>query len=218
MMNEMMAYTGALASVWIVVGIYVASRFYPNYSHRTQFCSELGAFGSPTQKLSPLINNYPLGLLFILFGVYVATQFQNDISHLVIGIMISVHGLATWVTGYFPMDKDPYTQNPSSSCKIHSLAGVFMLLSLIIAPGIVVFHADYSMVFRLFSVACLAGCFYFSFKLGIAFKDKTVPGIYQRLSYGAQILWLFGYSILLAFDYIPLNLPPSITRLAPVIN
>ena len=199
-MLDLLSYTGIVASIWIVVGIYIASLYYPKYSHAKQFCSELGAFGSPTQKLSPAINNYPLGFLFILFGYYliVADSAHNPSSitpTTIIGAMVIIHGLCTWVCGYFPMDADPYTSKPTTSCKIHTWSGLVMLLSFIIAPAVVIFSSVYPIALRLFSFYCILGCFFFSYKLSGALKAKTHPGLYQRLSYGFQILWLFVYSL-----------------------
>ncbi|MDO6707389.1 DUF998 domain-containing protein [Photobacterium sp. 1_MG-2023] len=193
-MESWIQYTGIVASVWIIMGIFVASLFYPNYSHSRQFCSELGAFGSPTQKLSPLINNYPLGVLFILYGYFITTTDVTYLPTFFVGAMVIVHGLSTWICGFFPMDADPYTSKPSMSGHIHAWSGMVMLLSLIIAPSIIVFSAAYPLFIRLFSLVCIVGCLFFSYRLAIAFKAKTVPGIYQRFSYGFQILWLFGYS------------------------
>jgi len=70
-MFELLAYTAIIASIWIVIGVFTVAKLYPSYSHNKQFCSELGAAGSATEKLSPLINNYPLGILFCAFGWYV---------------------------------------------------------------------------------------------------------------------------------------------------
>lgn len=196
-MEPFFAYTGAIASVWIVIGIYIASLFYPNYCHKTQFCSELGAFNSPTQRLSPLINNYPLGALFCAFGINVLIN-SLSMGELFIGIMIVAHGLGTWVAGAYPMDSDPFTQTPSNSCKIHSLAGVVMLLSLLIAPAIAAFEDAYPIWLRAFSVACISGCIVFSYTLANAFRNKSNLGIHQRLSYGFQVLWLFVFSLYLA--------------------
>ena len=196
-MKSFFAYSGAIASVWIVAGIYIASLFYPGYSHKTQFCSELGAFNSPTQRLSPAINNYPLGLLFCLFGIFVLLTSQST-SELIIGLMVIAHGIGTLVAGYFPMDSDPFTQNPSNSCKIHSLAGVVMLLSLLVAPAIVVFESSYPSWLRIYSLACIVGCIIFSFTFAKAFKNKSNLGVHQRLSYGFQVLWLFVFSLFVA--------------------
>ncbi|MCH2058847.1 MAG: DUF998 domain-containing protein [Thalassotalea sp.] len=68
MLDNITVLSGIIATVWITLGVYIAGKFYPNYDHAKQFCSELGASGSPTKKLSPFINNYPLGILFCLFG------------------------------------------------------------------------------------------------------------------------------------------------------
>ena len=132
-MEVLSAYSGAIAAVWIVVGIIVAAQFYPGYSHSKQFCSELGAHGSPTQKLSPAINNFPLSVWFTLFGSFLIGQGAGDVWLSLIGAMIIVHGVGTWVAGYFPMDLDPYTESPSRSCQIHSWAGLAMMLSLLVA-------------------------------------------------------------------------------------
>ncbi|WP_332308318.1 DUF998 domain-containing protein [Salinimonas lutimaris] len=119
-MLDFIAYSGLLACIWLVTGIYIASLFYPGYSHSKQFCSELGASGCPTQKLSPAINNYPLGILFVLFGCYVVFTFNDHLPTLCIGAMIIVHGVCTWVCGYFPMDADPYTKTPTSASLVHT--------------------------------------------------------------------------------------------------
>lgn len=48
------------------------------------------------------------------------------------GWLVIVHGISTWVAGYFPMDADPFTKHPTFSCKVHSWAGFIMLLSLVV--------------------------------------------------------------------------------------
>ncbi|MEJ2762962.1 DUF998 domain-containing protein [Photobacterium sp. MCCC 1A19761] len=194
-MESLIQYAGIVASIWIVLGIYIASLFYPNYSHATQFCSELGALDSPTQKLSPAINNYPLGFLFIVFGYYLVSTHAASVVIVAIGSMVIIHGLCTWVCGFFPMDADPYTATPSTSCNIHSYSGAVMLLSFIIAPAIVIFSSSFPFSLRTISFVCLISSLFFSYKLSLAFKAKTNPGLHQRLSYGFQILWLFVFSI-----------------------
>ena len=197
-MDNLIAYSGAIASMWIFVGVYVASLFYDNYSHSQQFCSELGAIDSPTQKLSPAINNYPIGLLFVIFGGHILTLELETMATKTIGAMIIAHGLGTWVCGFFPMDADPYTETPSRRCEIHSWSGMVMLLSLIIAPAVIVFSNAFPLNLRVFSLLCIIGSVFFSYKLALAFKAKKNVGLHQRLSYGFQIIWLFGYSLFVA--------------------
>ena len=193
-------YLGLITSVWLFVGIAVVSKFYPNYDHARQFCSELGAAGSPTEKLSPLVNNYPLGLLFCFFGWYI-TQL-SDMSTLIViaGWLIILHGIGTWIAGYFPMDADPFTKYPSLDCKIHSWAGFIMLLSLLIAPVLIALSPTTEIItpyFKIFSIisVCLA-CYYF-YAMAVAVKKQKNAGFYQRISYAIQLLWLSTFSLIL---------------------
>ncbi|NRB22403.1 DUF998 domain-containing protein [Shewanella sp.] len=194
-------YSGLNATVWIFIGVLIAARCYPNYSHSKQFCSELGASGSPTQKLSPLINNYPLGFLFCFFGWYLVQL--DDVSILInlSGWLVIAHGIGTWVAGYFPMDVDPYTKEPTFNCKVHSWAGFIMLLSLLIAPILLAISPTSALIsieFRLFSIVSMMVASYYLVALAKAFKNRQNAGIYQRVSYGAQLVWLSVFSVVLA--------------------
>ncbi|MFC3034242.1 DUF998 domain-containing protein [Pseudoalteromonas fenneropenaei] len=200
-METVAVYAGLIASIWIFVGVYVAGRFYQGYSHSKQFCSELGAAGSPTEKISPFINNYPLGVWFCLFGWYV-TQLQGVPMLLTAsGWLVICHGIGTWFAGYFPMDLDPYTKHPTTACKIHSIAGMIILLSLIVAPILIVISPPNDLIpwsFRIFSVVNVVAACYFLSLMVKAIKAQSNPGLYQRISYGIQLSWLSVFSLLLA--------------------
>jgi len=186
-------YSGLIATIWICVGVYIASRFYSGYSHSTQFCSELGATGSPTEKLSPLINNYPLGFLFCFFGWYLAQLSNVSILVNITGWLVIVHGIGTWVAGYFPMDEDPFTKKPTFNCKVHSWAGFIMLLSLVVAPILIAISPTTEVIplyFRIFSVVSVIATIYYLFAMAKAVKSQSNPGIHQRISYGFQLIWL----------------------------
>lgn len=111
-MFELLAFTALIASVWIVIGVFTVAKRYPGYSHKKQFCSELGATGSATEKLSALINNYPLGILFCAFGWYVINLENVPFLVASVGWLSIIHGIGTWVAGYFPMDADPILNRP----------------------------------------------------------------------------------------------------------
>lgn len=194
--------SGVIALIWISIGVYVAARFYPNYSHTQQFCSELGAIGSPTQTLSPMINNYPLGFLFCFFGFYIT---QIDSAHWTLsaaGWMVIIHGVGTWVAGFFGMDKDPYIETPSMSGNIHAIAGLFMMLSLLTAPILILFNTQIELIptwFRIVSAALFCIAVFYTMKLASAYKNKGAVGLYQRLSYWTQLVWLALLSLILVW-------------------
>ncbi|WP_461535309.1 DUF998 domain-containing protein [Spongorhabdus nitratireducens] len=192
--------SGLIATVWITAGVILAARFYPGYDHSRQFCSELGAAGSPTEKLSPAINNYPLGFLFCLFGWHLIQLSEAGTAIAIAGLLIIIHGIGTWVAGFFPMDKDPYTKTPSFNCKVHSWAGFIMLLSLLVAPLFVAFSpeiADIPLWFRVCSVATVVLATYYLVKMARAVKTQGQVGTWQRISYWIKLIWLSGLSLML---------------------
>jgi len=197
-MNDLLVLFGLLPFVWISVGLYVAGRFYPQYSHKTQFCSELGAIGSPTQKLSPVINNFPLGFIFCILGALLFEQTTNTII-LFTAICVVIHGVGTVIAGIFGMDFDPYIKTPSRSGIIHSWAGFIMFMSLLLPQFVILFQVDLiGLNFKLVSILYLVLTLYFTIKLRQSYHQKTIPGLYQRLSYGAQLIWLAHLSIYLS--------------------
>ncbi|PCI73077.1 MAG: hypothetical protein COB38_01935 [Gammaproteobacteria bacterium] len=193
-------YSGLIATIWIFIGVTVASRFYAGYDHSKQFCSELGASGSPTEKLSPIINNYPLGFLFCFFGWYLVQLSNVSILVGISGWLVIIHGIGTWVAGYFPMDADPFTKNPTFNFRVHSWAGFCMLLSLVIAPVLIAISPTSEIIplyFRLLSIVSVIATIYFLFAMAKAVKKQSNPGTYQRISYGIQLMWLSIFSLIL---------------------
>ncbi|KDM93499.1 DUF998 domain-containing protein [Photobacterium galatheae] len=201
MFESIAVYSGLIATIWIFVGVYIAGRLYAGYDHSKQFCSELGATGSPTEKLSPLINNYPLGFLFCFFGWYLAQLPSVSILVNIAGWFVVAHGIGTWVAGYFPMDADPFTKNPTLNCKIHSCAGVIMLLSLVVAPILIAISPTTETIplyFRILSIVSVVAAVYSLFAMAKAVKNQSNPGLHQRFSYGFQLIWLSVFSLVLA--------------------
>lgn len=199
-MISYLVYCGILASFWIVVGVIFAAKRYPNYNHNKQFLSELGAKDSPTESFSPRINNYPLGLLFCLSGLGVILLPDNNTWLIFAGAMILIHGIGTWVAGYFPMDFDAYTTDPSHEGKIHYWAGTVMMISLLCAPIAVILSPTsekISLMFQVFSSLSIFLTCLFTYKLAKAYEHKLNPGLYQRISYGFQLAWLSAFSFIL---------------------
>lgn len=187
---------GVIATVWLVIGVFVVAKKYPGYSHRRHFLSELGASQAPTQNISPLINNFPLSILFACFGLYLI----QTVGLIAIGLCIVFHALGTFAAGIFPMDSDPYTKNPSLACKIHSLAGMVMFFSLLAASITAIFTARLGVVFQALSVGTSVLSFYFTLRLAQEYSYKGKVGLFQRLGYGVQLLWLSCLSILLFYN------------------
>ncbi|BFM12839.1 hypothetical protein R50072_29920 [Simiduia litorea] len=187
-------FAGLLAPIWLVVGVTFTGMFYPDYSHYSQAMSELGARGAPTQLLSPLINNYPLAVLFTLFGFGLMKTFPKSMLARVSGALVIVHGFGSMLAGFFSCDRGCDLVSPSIEQNLHNLAGFIMFLSLLLANLLWVFLAKrqlgvkwfvwFSLAVSLFVIALLP-------LMASAVESGEGFGLYQRLNYGAQALWVF---------------------------
>lgn len=194
-MSELLNACGYLSVIYLLVGVTITARFYPGYSHSQQFMSELGAVDSPTHRLTPRINHYPLAIMFCLFGVSVLMLDNAGISERIAGASIIVHGLATAVAGCFAMDKDPYIETPSPHGQIHGFAGLLVMLSLLVAPIALFFSPRFGGSFHVFSIICILLTVIFLYTTVKSFNARKNAGLHQRLSYAAQLIWLAGLSI-----------------------
>lgn len=190
---------GLLAPFWLVLGVTLAGALYPGYNHLDQAMSLLGAKGAPTQFISPLINNYPLGALFMMFGVAVLLSFDSLCSRLS-GLLIMIHGLGSFATGFFSCDVGCALEAPSTSQTLHNLAGLIMALSLLLASALWVFLGRRvlgSRGFALFSLLCTLGALGSLPLMAVALENGQGFGLYQRLNYGISLLWLAGLALML---------------------
>ncbi|WP_372865137.1 DUF998 domain-containing protein [Spongiibacter sp.] len=198
-MNQKLSKIGYVAGMmipfWIFIGVVAAGAMYPGYSHVDQALSELGAQGSPTHVLSPLINNYPLGILFIVFGASLVNSFSASRLARLTGILIAIHGVASILAGYFPCDIACNPEQPSTAQIIHNLSGLVMFVSLVSASGIWVYlsnHLYASARLRWFSLLCTAAAVIALVPMVTAIESGSGFGLYQRINYGASVLWVGG--------------------------
>lgn len=184
---------GLITPIWLATGVAIVGGLYPGYSHLNQAMSELGAQGAPTHELSPLINNYPLGVLFVLFGVAVFATFKGSKLARLSGVLIALHGVASLGTGYFSCDVGCGLEHPSDSQNLHNLSGMLMFLTLLIAGALWVYLATRVLDlkwFAWFSLACPLVALLVLPLMGQAVAAGEGFGLYQRINYGASILWV----------------------------
>ncbi|MFF7707889.1 DUF998 domain-containing protein [Pseudomonas sp. NPDC007930] len=199
---------GFVIPLWLLLGVAITASFYPGYSHMAQAMSALGAVGAPTQVLSPLLNNYPLGLMFVVFAI--AVYFTPGLPRLgrLSALLIGLHGVASLMAGAFPCDALCKPDVPSQAQQLHNLAGAVMLLSLLLASGIWAWLAfrlplrGFGFISLILTVAAAASVPW----MAAAAQMEQNFGLYQRFGYGVQVLWV----ACLAWTLIkyPLRVPP----------
>lgn len=190
---------GLITPLWLALGVTLAGAFYPGYSHVDQAMSLLGAEGAPTQAFSPLINNFPLGVLYLLFGTAVLLSFRDPWARLS-GLLIILHGLGSFGTGYFACDAGCAPEHPSTSQNLHNLAGLVMAFSLLLASGLWVWlgrRLFASSGFAAFSLLCTLAAVGVLPLMAAALESGHGFGLYQRINYGVSLLWVAGLALML---------------------
>ena len=198
--NRWYYFSGVLAPICLVIGVTIAGSFYPEYSHYNQAMSELGAKGSPTHILSPLINNYPLGLLFILFGVGIIKTFSTSTLARFSGILVLIHGLSSLSAGFFSCDVACALESPSPEQNMHNISGLVLFFSLLLSSLIWVFISNRCLGikwFAWFSLACSLVAVALLPLMAAAIESGEGFGLYQRLNYGSQALWVLVFALIL---------------------
>jgi hypothetical membrane protein len=191
---------GLIIPFWLFIGVMATGLLYPEYSQINQAMSELGAEEAPTHVLSPLMNNYPLGCLFIVFGIAVIRTFRESKLAMLTGLLIITHGIASFCTGYFSCDIGCKLESPSTSQTIHNYSGLVMFVSLFLASVVWVYLGRkllQSMPFTLFSIMCALVTLVTLPLMGKALEAGHFFGLYQRINYGTSVIWVAGLALLM---------------------
>ncbi|WP_339483094.1 MULTISPECIES: DUF998 domain-containing protein [unclassified Pseudomonas] len=190
--------SGILIPFWLLLGVALTARAYPGYSHLDQAMSQLGAVGAPTHSFSAWVNNFALGVLFVLFAVGVARRFKASRMALFSAALILIHGLASFTAGYFSCDQGCAPVQPSVSQQSHNLAGLVMFISLTLAGVLWTFLGKpllSSSRFAMFSAICVVLAIVTVVLMATALADGHLFGLYQRINYGVSVVWIGSLAV-----------------------
>ncbi|WHS62711.1 DUF998 domain-containing protein [Pseudomonas sp. G2-4] len=194
---------GLLIPPWLFLGVALTARAYPGYSHLDQAMSQLGALGAPTHSFSGWVNNFPLGVMFVLFAIGVARRFKASRLAVISAALILVHGLASFATGYYSCDQGCAPVQPSVSQQNHNLAGLVMFISLTLAGALWMFLGKRllsSSRFAMFSAICVVLAIVTVVLMATALADGHLFGLYQRLNYGVSVIWIASLAVVALRD------------------
>lgn len=111
-----------ISALWFLVTLTWGGIEYENYSHVSQFISELGATGSSTGTFVNYFGFIPTQLFILLFVLISATIIPRTKLNILGMILIAVYTLSLGVAAIFPCDFECRPQVPTTSHNIHILS------------------------------------------------------------------------------------------------
>lgn len=170
---------------------------FPNYSHASQFISELGASGAPNARIINLAGFLPAGLLLTAFAFFAWHSLPRSI-----GTTLGMLGLSLFALGYlaavcFPCEPGCRPTQPSLSQALHNLFGLAGYLSAPWSLFVLGWQARrWPKARHLSALGFTAGGLAL---LGLLFlsPDFQYVGLAQRVLEGSVLAWVVGCALYL---------------------
>lgn len=191
--DRALLWAGVLIPFWLLFGVWLTASQYPGYSHADFAMSRLGEQGAATHGFSAWVNNFPLGVLFVLLALGLWRRFAGSRLARTSALLVLVHGLASISAGVFSCDQGCAPLQPSASQQIHNLSGLVMFASLTLASLLWIVLGKRllgSRTFSWFSALCTLLALVTVGLMGQALESGHGFGLYQRLNYGTAVIWL----------------------------
>ncbi len=181
------AVLGALAVLFLVV---VGGAFFPNYSHASQFISELGANGAPYAHLVNFAGFLPAGVFICAFS-YLAWMTLPHSKATTLGLLgVALYAFGYIVAAFFPCEAGCRPVQPSLSQAIHNLLGLVGYLTAPLTLVLLGWQArSWPRATHLFILGGVGGILTF---LGLIFltPEFAYVGVAQRVIEGSMLTWV----------------------------
>ena len=196
-------FPGIVAALSRLGTLFVAGAMTPEYSHLTNFNSELSAEDAPYQHAVTL-SLYAYGTLLILFSIGLARMTRPSTVGFAGAVVLAAAGVGYILIGVYPCDPGCSLDAPSQTMRVHLLVGFGAMALQVFAMAIFGFYgrnpgeaagigtaSKVLGAIAFISLLCLVGAF---FGLADVLPD---PVIAQKLLTLAGDMWLLIVAILL---------------------
>lgn len=188
--------SGVLAPVIWLSLIATAGLMRPEFSHVTDYISELGESGGATEALMRHAGFEFTGLLYLCFAAALpATLRAGPLSVLAAGL-VALDGLGRIGAGIFPCD--PGCDGTSLSQELHHLFATIGFLSGILAAvvwGIVFRRQGWPQGWTGYSIGSGIAALIFLMLMSWGQQIANTPGLFEHLATGALSLWLLAFAM-----------------------
>jgi hypothetical membrane protein len=189
---------GILAPVLWAGAVIFCGSLRPEYSHLTQYISELGERGSSTEFMIRYAGFVPTGLMHVVFAAFLYVVFKGSQPAAIAAMLLAINGLARIGAGIFPCEVGCAGPRLLLSQKLHSLSsgvGFFALIGAAILWGVLLRRYQRLRGLSLYSVGSgiLGLVFLVAMLWGAELRRGT--GLYERLSTGVLSLWVLVFAV-----------------------
>jgi hypothetical protein len=198
MTNRLALITGSLGALVVVVLTVVGGANFPNYSHASQFISELGADGAPNAHLINLAGFLPAGVLITSFAFFAWRSLPRSGATTFGMVGLAFFALGYLVAAFFPCEGDCRPVEPALSQAIHNLFGLAGYLFAPLSLGLLGWQARrWPKGMHLSGLGFIGSGFAL---LGLLFlsPDFKYVGIAQRILEGSVLTWIMVCALYLA--------------------
>jgi hypothetical membrane protein len=184
-----------MGATFVVLLTWLGGLGFPNYSHLSQYISELGASGAPHESWIRFAGFLPAGLLLWLFA-WAAFKALPNSSLASFGLL----GIAAYAAGYvaaafFPCDFGCRPQSPSRAQVVHNFVG---LVGYVMAPLAIAALASAARSWpgahRLPVLGSIAAALSLAGLLTLSPQSPLV-GLSQRVIEASVLLWVLACAL-----------------------
>jgi hypothetical membrane protein len=188
---------GMVAPVLWVSAIIFCGSLRPEYSHFTQYISELGERGGSTEFIMRYAAFVPTGLMHMAFAAFLYVALKGSPFATFAAMLVAVNGIARIGAGMFPCEVGCALPRLLLSQKLHSLSagiGFFALIGAAILWGIL--FRRYQSLRDLSVYSIISGCLALVFLalMSRSAELRAGTGLYERLSTGVLSLWMLVFA------------------------
>ena len=181
--------------LWLsLIGLAGAMR--PEFSHVTQYISELGERGSSTEVMMRYAAFGFTGVLYVGFASALLATFRGGWWFTLAAVLVGVNGLGRLGAGVFACD--PGCVGLSSSQELHRLFATVGFVSAILATiawGVAFRRLDWPRGLVWYSVGTGLVALILLVLMAWSRNPLNFPGLFEHLATGVLSLWIFVFAV-----------------------
>jgi hypothetical membrane protein len=164
----------------------------PEYSHVTQFMSELGESGGANAGLMNFVGFVPSGLLLAAFGASLAALRPRTALSLAAAALVGVFGLGIAGAGVYSCDPGCPREGMSFEATLHDRVSVGAFIAGILGIALWAYRFRALEAWRSlwrYTAATSAGAVVLLAVLAASIESRAFTGVWQRLFLGTLYAW-----------------------------